>query len=253
MMAGMDQVAEFQERGFVVLHEFFDPDPLIDEVRHALADGFGASLATRSGGVGNEFQYVPMMVARTPGSLGVLDALASVAADLLGRCVLPVRAKGTRYFGSTDWHRDSELSIPSIGFAAYLEPLRAATGALRVRPLAGDDAAGEAIATSPGDVIAFDEHLEHSSLGREAGDRPRLQWRVDFLADPIGADEEAVAREYFASIFVAGWDGGYDVAKFPSYDAEWRASPRTGVDRLDALGAYYLADVEEAGMRVRRR
>ena len=117
-----------------------------------------------------------------------------------------------------------------------------------MRPLDRTDLTGEVVATTSGDIIAFDEHLEHSSPGRATGKPPRHQWRVDFLADPVGAQEEAEARQYFASIFVPEWDGGYDVRKFPSYDGPWQASERPGVDRLRGLGAYALAEREESGL-----
>src|SRR5262249_35930230 len=57
-----------------------------------------------------------------------------VATTLLGGPVLPTRAKGVLYGGDTPWHADSAFAVASVGFAAYLEPLRAETGALRVLP-----------------------------------------------------------------------------------------------------------------------
>ena len=75
MMRGWTEWGSSGSAASGAARKFFDPGPLIDEVRHTLADGFGASLARTSGGVGNEFQYVPMMVSRTPVSLQLLDAL----------------------------------------------------------------------------------------------------------------------------------------------------------------------------------
>jgi Phytanoyl-CoA dioxygenase (PhyH) len=122
------------------------------------------------------------------------------AAELLGREVLPGRVKGTRYFGDTGWHRDSKDALPTMGFLAYLEPMTAQSGAIRLLPgshadltialpTSFDDGSlppGQAIGTEPGDVIAFDEHLVHGSKGGRA----RRQWRADFLADPQNAEEE---------------------------------------------------------------
>ena len=102
--------------------------------------------------------------------------------------------------------------------------------------------AGEAIETQPGDVIAFDEHLVHGSTGGGA----RRQWRIDFIVDPIGAEEEAKVRAYFARIYDAGWDGGYDVERYPSYGNHWRSANRPWTERLGALGAYDLADARGA-------
>src|SRR5262249_34191248 len=156
-------------------------------------------------------RYVPMMCARTPTSLSLLDRFETFAATLLDGPVVPLRAKGMRYTGDTAWHRDSESALPSVGFAAYLDPLRDETGALRVLPgshhrqpgdqvaawLATSDAPaavdavpGSPISTDPGDVIAFDEHLFHASAGGAA----RLQWRVDYLLAPRSPQDEAAAR-----------------------------------------------------------
>ncbi len=193
-----------------------------------------------------------MMCESTPASLALLDALAEPATLLLERNVIPTRAKGTSYFGGTPWHRDSDLPIESIGFAAYLEPLDGDNGALRVLEGSHHDLAssppaalteprssecGTVVATKPGDVIAFDEHLWHASSG---GSR-RRQWRVDFVVDPISAHEEELARTFFARMFPPGWDGGYDSVKYPTYGQHWQESGRPWVDRLRQLGAERVA------------
>jgi hypothetical protein len=249
-------VAAFDDIGFVVLRGFFDPGPLSDEFDRALADGRWQESAANTGSAGNAFEYVPMMCERTLVSLALIDALAAPAGQLLGRAVIPTRAKGTRYFGGTSWHRDSDMDLPSLGLAAYLEPLDAHSGALRViggshrsgTATPGPGVAGVAVSTVPGDVIAFDEHLFHSS----AGGHDRRQWRVDFVADPVGADEEVTVRSYFAGIFPLEWDGGYDVDRYPSYGEKWRRSDRPYTDRLRQLGVYELADNEECWMRMHR-
>jgi hypothetical protein len=186
--------------------------------------------------------------------LALLDALAPVAAQLLGGPVLPTRAKGVRYRGSTPWHVDSERPVASVGFAAYLAPLSASTGALRV--MAGSHRAttsaaraseltadhGEALLTEPGDVIAFDEHLLHASFGGTT----RLQWRLDYLRDPVRADEVQAVGAYFDAIFPAASSTTttttpYDAGAFPSYGPDWLASGRTCVARLRDLGVYERA------------
>jgi hypothetical protein len=215
-------------------------------------------------------QYVPMMSAETPHSLALLDEFQALAATLLGGSVLPVRAKGVRYFRSTPWHADSAHEVASVGFAAYLEPLHADNGALRVVPGSHHRESGEImraylaslgsaatvaslpgfpIATAPGDVIAFDEHLLHASTGGTT----RCQWRVDYVRDPNSAHEDKAVHRYFADIFPPDWDGGYDVDRFPSYGAHWRESGRQAVERLRALGVYALADAQESFARSRFR
>jgi len=196
-----------------------------------------------------------MMCERTPVSLALVDALAAPAAELLGRRALPVRAKATRYFGGSDWHRDCELDVASVGLVAYLEPLTADSGALRVQPGSHADptapvatGAGTALATQPGDLIAFDEHLVHGS----DGGHDRRQWRVDFVADPEDAAEADRLRTYFSLIYPVDWDGGYDVDRFPSYGRYWMRANRPWTERLRALGVYGYADAQEHAVRMAR-
>src|SRR4051794_5395188 len=124
------EIMHFQAFGFVVFRNAFDAIPLRAELNEALTSGCAQPTGT---GVA-EVQYLPMMSPRTPHSLSLLDRFETAAATLLGGPVLPVRAKGMRYFGSTSWHTDSSHPIASVGFAAYLEPLDAENGALRVLP-----------------------------------------------------------------------------------------------------------------------
>ncbi len=176
--------------------------------------------------------------------------------------VLPVRAKGTEYFGETVWHRDSELPIlGSVGLAAYLDHLEDNTGALRLLrsshispsaevsspgPVGAGD--GEPVVTVPGDIIAFDERLWHASRGG----RVRRQWRIDFIIDPVTAAEEELVRTYFAGNFQPGWDGGYDVDRYPTYGLYWQDHAPEWTSRLRYLGALQLALAEEEAARARR-
>ena len=162
--------------GFIVLRQFFEPRPLAEEIDQVLDDGLLASSNVSHHGE-IRFQYVPMMSATTPASLALLDRTALVASTLLGSAVLPTRAKGVRYFGNTPWHVDSVFPLESIGFAAYLEPVGPKNGALRLIPGSHRRELGTAlrelgaigmtatslpsyvVATEPGDVIVFDEHL----------------------------------------------------------------------------------------------
>ena len=253
-------VASFRESGFVVLPRAFDPGPLTREMDRSFADGLVAGRGENAGSGGVTFRCVPMTCALTPESVALIETLAGAAADLLGRAVLPVRAKGTLYRGNSGWHRDSDLGIPSIGFVAYLESLTAERGALRVQPgshreppgdaaLRRPFAEGLAIETEPGDVIAFDEHLVHGSTGGGA----RRQWRIDFIGDPLDRTEEASVRSYFARIFDTGWDGGYDVERFPSYGPSWRSADQPWTERLRELGAYDVADAQEDAVRAKQR
>jgi len=255
-------VSRFRSDGFVVLYGLFDPLPLAAELRGALSDAFAGSPPVNVGSGGTSFRYVPMMCERTPHSLALLDTLSELASTVLGRAAVATRAKGTRYFGDTPWHRDSDRNLDSVGFVAYLEPLHTHDGALRVLPGShrrepstiptgiptGSGTLGEAVETEPGDVILFDEHLYHAS----ARGATRHQWRVDFFADPQTPQENAEVNGYLAGIFQVGWDGGYDLDRYPSYSQQWRTSRRPAAERLHDLGAYDLADAEENAARANR-
>jgi hypothetical protein len=254
----------FRTFGFVVLRDVFDPRPLSREVDEVLSRAPLSSAAAGRGAHEIRFVYAPMMTARTPASLQLLDRLEAVAIELLGGPVLPTRAKGVRYSGDTPWHADSEDEhIASVGFAAYLEPLREETGALRVlagshRPRYGDDirdAGGiglpagalpsHVLSTDPGDVVAFDERLFHAS----AGGANRRQWRLDYVREPEDEDGMARLKAYYARVFPADWDCGYDVDAYPSYGVDWLASGRRPVARLAELGVYELAARHETFAR----
>ncbi len=241
----------FVREGFVVLRGAFDPIPLAREFDRVLFDAFGRSQPARALSQGSgtvSFRYVPMMCERTPVSVALIDRYSVIAAELLGRPVLPGRAKGTWYQSDTGWHRDSVHDIASLGVVAYLEALDAATGALRVVP--GSHAArdlalpehaapvGEVLETTPGDVIVFDEHLIHGSPGGSQ----RRQWRVDFVIDPRDEHEQAAAAAWFVqSIPDERHDPGYDAERYPSYGPYWQALDRRWTDRLRELGVYQRA------------
>jgi Phytanoyl-CoA dioxygenase (PhyH) len=249
--------------GLLVLHGFFEPGPLAAEVDRVIANGFDRNVR-RSGDI--QFQYVPMMTAETPASLALLDRVESIASTLLNAPVLPTRAKGVRYFGDTPWHADSESPLASIGFLAYLDPVQAESGALRVLPGSHHPQLGDAIrglmaaglpaqmlpdhvvATEPGDMIVFDEHLFHASFGGGM----RRQWRVDYLRSPVGVEAENHTKSYFAGVYQHDWDGGYDVTRYPTYGPDWQNSGRAAVAQLEALGVYELAARQESFMRSQR-
>lgn len=181
------QSDQFRRDGFVVLPGEIHVKPLAEEfdqlVDEAFSEGRGALQHLEQGTGTVTFRYAPMMCEHTPSSMILLDHFAPIAAELVGRAVLPGRAKGTWYQADTGWHRDSRHDIPSIGVVAYLEPLDDSSGALRVlpgshvrpdQPLPDPGAlVGTALATTPGDVIVFDERLIHGSRGG----RLRRQWR----------------------------------------------------------------------------
>lgn len=261
----MERATHFNTFGFEVMPSLIaaaDMTALALEFDACMNDAFADAGHMIAGATGNQFRYVPTMCERTPQALGLIRRLASVAAELLGSPVLPSRAKATTYSGSTTWHRDSDLSVASIGFLFYLEPLGPESGALRVLPgshwpdfalalatylACGIELLGTAVPTRPGDAIAFNERLYHASSNGGL----RRQWRVDFVADQLGPDDGL--REYFARQYSPGWDGGYDVDRYPTYGEHWRTLDARWNERLGELGAYQVAANEEAFVRARRK
>ena len=240
--AGADK---FRAVGHVVLRQFFDPVPLTAELDRALGEGISPTQPAQRFAAGSgtvSLLYVPMMCERTPVSLDLAGALTSAAEKLLQRRVLPGRAKGTRYFGDTSWHRDSELDIASVGCIAYLDRVTAATGALQILPFSHINRTVKlpdvgwrravAIDSSPGDVIFFDEHLVHGS----SGGLERRQWRTDFVIDPAGSEITAAQKWFAQSLPDERRDVGYDARLYPSYGEYWRSRHTAWAARLVDLG-----------------
>ena len=127
------------------------------------------------------------------------------------------------------WHTDDGIGVRGVKFAAYFDELSAGTGALRLVPgsqhrgterrlaaysrrrgpgtttpgFAAYQASfpGYAADTSPGDVIAFDLHTWHASIGG----RDRLAWNAVYLRCPETRDERdrtlRYARDSFEQAF----------------------------------------------------
>ncbi len=240
-MLGPDDRTTFATRGVLVLRGAFEPTALSAEVDRALGKGASASSDFVAGQSG---AYCPMLGEETPASVALVDRFAPVAAALLGRDVLPVRAKAVAYAGETGWHVDAEGPPVSVGFLAYLEPLDAGSGALRVRPgshLRGDAAGEEIVATRPGDVIVMDERVAHASFGG----RDRRQWRIDYVIDPA-PHEEAAVRGYYSAILPPRARPPYDATRYPSYGAGWMASGRPWIATMRRLGVFAAAAEHEA-------
>ena len=105
---------------------------------------------------------------------------------------------------------------------------------------------GHRLTAGPTSGAEFD--LFHAS----SGGTTRRQWRVDYVRDPVSAEEEAKVRRYFGGIFPADWDGECD-ERYPSYGPDWRGSGRRAVQRLGELGVYELAAAQEERARAGKR
>lgn len=73
---------------------------------------------------------------RTPRSLALVEdpRFLAAAGQLLGATMLPLYAEGILYFGEAGFHDDAGPGVKAVKFVAYLEPLTAASGALRLLP-----------------------------------------------------------------------------------------------------------------------
>jgi hypothetical protein len=215
-MFSHQEIAHFRAFGYVVLHGLLDDEEIATlraEVTSALGEAFGAVGRDRPDEGGISGDYLPLSVDRSPLSQALIadDArLFQGSADLLGRPTVPTPPIATRFTAAaTPWHIDQGPDIGGVKFLIHLEPRSAETGALRVVPGSHDPgfaarmeqywsadpgnqgfaawpAPAVVLPTRPGDVLAFDLHLRHSSVG---GGR-RLAWTIEYLPWPGLADPE---------------------------------------------------------------
>jgi hypothetical protein len=222
MLTDFDK-ARFATFGYTIVRGLLrraEAAALAGEINAAQRDAFGSRYGTPDGGGGIEGHYLPMMADRTPISAALVDDLRlfDTAESLLGGPVVPLPAEGVLYFGEAGWHFDDGIGITGLKLALYLEPLTAATGALRLLPLShrpevrrpleryrADHARARntreraehmaafpfcAAETEPGDAVIFDLHTWHAS----AGGRNRLAWTVEYLAVPQTAEAQGRRR-----------------------------------------------------------
>jgi hypothetical protein len=180
---------------------------------------------------------------------------------LTGAPSVPTPPVATCLTSNAGWHNDDGTDIGGVKFLIHLQPRSADTGALRVIPgshdrtfrssverYLGQDPARQgfagwpvpfiALATAPGDVIAFDLHLFHSS----AGGSNRLAWTIEYLPWPGLGDPVRLAAVGAAVVNIVDYDHkGYDRERWPTWrdwaaNARDRPSRQTAVERLRLLG-----------------
>jgi hypothetical protein len=134
------QVDHYRTFGFVVLRSYLEQGEtaaLSRELDGALRDAFGAHFHRRPSLGGIEGHYLPMMSRqRTPTSLALVEdaRFLGAARRLLDARVLPTYAEGILLFDQAGFHYDDGTGSTGVKFVAYLAPLTAATGALRLMP-----------------------------------------------------------------------------------------------------------------------
>jgi Phytanoyl-CoA dioxygenase (PhyH) len=274
-MVTAHQVDHYRTFGFVVLHGYLEQREtaaLGKELGDALRDAFGAHFFQRPTTGGIEGHYLPMMSRhRTPISLALVEdpRFLGAARRLLDAPVLPSYAEGVLLFGQAGFHYDDGTGSKGVKFVAYLEPLTAQTGALRLMPgshhsdfaasLTGWERRNPALdaeglrrqlggipchvaETRPGDVIAFDWHTWHASIGGT----DRRQWTISYAKDPRTSEETRRLQDFFQSSVPKG-DEPYDHAAYPCYDQHWLvadpAHPERAnlTERMRELGMFEIA------------
>lgn len=248
------QIQHFRAFGFVVARSLFTPDEAV-----ALRGEVVAGLVAEFGGLGTDDDpgaaggirgdYLALALDRTPLSQSLMaddPRLFQGSVELLGQTTVPTLPIATCFTSNAGWHADHDPGVDGLKFLAHLDPRTAATGALRVLP--GSHTTGFAdrlqsywaqdpgasgfenwpvphvvVETEPGDVIAFDAHLIHSSAG---GDK-RVAWTIEYLCWP-GTDS--------ARLRAAVEESGPAWEEWAADPATVPASRQTAIQRLRILG-----------------
>jgi hypothetical protein len=214
---GDAQVDEYRSFGYLVLRGFLDHGTVgelraeLDKTMRAVFGDRYDDRPTMSGMAGH---YACLLGPWAPRTVELVDSrrLVGLAERLVGGTVLPspCDTQGIRYFDHAGWHNDTGIAVRGVKLVAYLEPLTAETGALRVVPgshrLPDDalgylhapgvevtDVPGQAVETEPGDVVAFDPFLYHASWGGE----DRHQWTTTYLRDATTPSQRAALLEWY--------------------------------------------------------
>ncbi|MEP7356897.1 MAG: phytanoyl-CoA dioxygenase family protein [Anaerolineales bacterium] len=194
------QLAFIDTFGYLVF-----PGLLSDRIDRIIEE-FETTFATRGGGHngaahdGTARSCILPFIDQTDYLASLLDdpRLDGIFTSLLGADYQYLGSDGNFYVGDSNWHSDTDWSGKSRGkpprtfykLALYLDPVRAATGALRVIPgshrygdrfaedlqkslshapetlgLRGDQVPAIALESNPGDVVVFNQTTKHSSWG----------------------------------------------------------------------------------------
>ena len=233
------QEDQFRTFGFVVMPQVFGADELAT-IEAEYEDGLNAAYPHLPFD-GSKRHWTNTLGAVTPFMASMLEdkRFLLTAQQLFGDDVLGMGADANRYVGHTYWHPDHK-SDPTkdcygIKFAYYLDPVGAQSGALRVFPgshkeplhsevgktikragLEIPDVPGYVCESMPGDVVAFDLRLWHSSWGGSTG---RRMCTFVYYHNPKGPEEEAATRVRASNSVKA--TAQYDRPGDPLYPAHW--------------------------------
>ena len=216
---------------------------------------------------GSVRHWTPMMDEDTPFLAGLMedDRFFSVAKQLYGADALGILVDGNRYTGATRWHRDTAtVHQYGVKFAFYLETVDADTGALRVIPgahrlpdddefaqgvrsMPGESVPATALASEPGDAVAFDLRMWHGAFG---GSDDRQMCTVVYYANPKNTEELEALRNQGERNVLAGIKSFKPKRQY-LYSKEWVSNPRGSparqywIDRLTEVGYFDAPGVVE--------
>lgn len=236
------QVDIFRTFGFVVLRGFLaDRVALLRaETDAAIRDAYSATYEERvMDGISGH--YLPMASRLTPVSTSLVcddPRFIDAAERLLDGPVIPECPEGVLYFAEAGWHTDDGIGVSGVKFAAYFDELTAGNGALRLVPGSHHPEQGARLAayrdrqmpirtdaeaaayrasvpgyvadTSPGDVIAFDLHVWHASIGG----RDRLAWTSVYRRCPRDGEERSRTLRSVEDSFEQAFRG-FDRDRYP--------------------------------------
>lgn len=268
-MFSQQDILHFRTFGYVVARNLLsdaEVAQLSAEVTAALTDaygGVGTDLDPDSAG-GIRGDYLPLAADSAPLSQSLIaddSRFYQGSVALTGGPTVPTAPIATCFTSNAGWHNDDGTDIGGVKFLIHLQPRGAGTGALRVIPGShdgtfrglveqyfGQDPARQGFSgwlapfipleTAPGDVIAFDLHLFHSS----AGGCNRLAWTIEYLPWPGLGDPARLAAVRAGVVDIVDYDHkAYDRDRWPTW-RDWEAKARhipsrqSAVERLRLLG-----------------
>lgn len=255
------QVDHFETFGFVFLPGWLQPDE-VDGIWAETQAGFDEVYPPFDG---KTRQWLPLLSPKAPTLCRLAeDERYQGAADrLMGEGSVLLGADANRMVGAeTPWHPDCVYQ--GIKFIAYLDPVDASTGALRVIPGShrgpyaaqvahhltafsppGDEVPFTSFSSRPGDVLAFDLRLWHAAFG-SATDR-RMS-TITFYRAPSSEEDIQTIGEHLSTV-VASTETTWPRTAYPFYDPEWAAQASSSPTRaklVDSMQRARLFDVADA-------
>jgi ectoine hydroxylase-related dioxygenase (phytanoyl-CoA dioxygenase family) len=197
--------------------------------------------------------------------------IVGLAASVLGENFNYLNGDGNYYTGATPWHSDGVHEVGKyLKIAFYLDPVTRDTGALRVIPgshrlteqgdwdatraiksqelwgIEQSEVPSIALASNPGDVVAFNHNLMHAAFG---GNSTRRMFTLNLCAH-VETEDEIEDLKGFISSSARFWIDQSHSDLMRDTASEQRMAHLQQVidneDHLPALAAKYRAESTEA-------